>query len=143
MNRKGISPILASVLLLAVTISVAGVFSGWAPNLAQTVTDQTGNQTEERLSCNQASAEFISANYDSGSSEVTVALRNTGGEDFDELILAAFDSDDLIVAQTNVSVSSGSVANTTISGVSSLPAYINLYSQQCGDVSGTIDDISQ
>lgn len=143
MTKKGISPILASVLLLAVTISVAGVFSGWAPNLAQSVTGQTENQTEQRLSCNEASAEFISANYDSTNTEVNLAVRNTGGEDFDELILAAFNSDDTLVTQTNISVPAGSVTDTTISGVSSVPAYVNLYSQECSDVSSTIDDISQ
>ena len=117
MNKKGISPILASVLLLAVTISVAGVFSGWAPNLAQTVTEQTGNQTEQRLACNQASAEFISANYDSGNSEIDVALRNDGGADFNELILVAFDSNDNLLAQSNISIEAGKVDNTSIRNV--------------------------
>lgn len=143
MTKKGISPILASVLLLAVTISVAGVFSGWAPNLTQAVLGQTENQTEHRLDCNQASAEFISATYDSTNSEVTTALRNNGRADFEELILVAFDSDDNLMAQTNVSVNAGSVENTVISSVSSEPAYVNLYSQQCGDVSDTIEDINQ
>jgi len=143
MTKKGISPILASVLLLAVTISVAGVFSGWAPNLAESITSQTENQTQQRISCNEASAEFISASYDSANSEVNTALRNTGNTDFDELILVAFDSDDGLMAQTNISVAAGTVANTAISGVNSEPAYLNLYSQECGDVSGTIDDINQ
>lgn len=143
MTRKGISPILASVLLLAVTISVAGVFSGWAPNLAESVTGQTENQTEERLTCNDASAEFISASYDSASSEVNTALRNTGNADFDELIIVAFDSNDDLMEQANISVAAGNVVSTDISGVNSEPAYLNLYSQQCGDVSSTIDDINQ
>jgi len=143
MNNKGISPILASVLLLAVTVSVAGIFSGWAPNLAQTVTDQTGNQTEHRLECNEASADFISATYDSANSEITTALRNNGRADFEELILVAFDSNDSLMAQTNISIESGNVENTTISGVTSEPAYVNLYSQKCGDISGTISDINQ
>jgi flagellin-like protein len=136
---KGISPILASVLLLAVTISVAGVFSGWAPSLAQTVTEQTGNQTEQRLACNQASAEFISVNYDSGNSEVNLALRNDGGEDFSELILVAFNSEDNLLAQENISVDAGNVANTTISNVNSAPSYVNLYAQECSDVTDTIE----
>lgn len=142
MNKKGISPILASVLLLAVTISVAGVFSGWAPNLAQTVTEQTGNQTEQRLACNQASAEFISANYDSGNSEIDVALRNDGGADFNELILVAFDSNDNLLAQSNISIEAGNVDNTSISNVNSAPSYVNLYAQECSDVTDRISDIS-
>jgi|AntDeeMinimDraft_5_1070356.scaffolds.fasta_scaffold00046_53 flagellin-like protein len=143
MSKKGISPILASVLLLAVTISVAGVFSGWAPNLAQTVTDQTSNQTEHRLECNDASAEFISASYESTDSEINIALRNNGRADFEELILVAFDSNDGLMAQTNISIDAGNVANTTISSVNSVPSYVNLYSQECGDISDTISNINQ
>jgi flagellin-like protein len=143
MTKKGISPILASVLLLAVTISVAGVFSGWAPNIAEAVTGQTENQTEHRLDCNQASAEFISGTYDSGNSEVDTALRNSGRSDFEELIVIAFDSNDDLMEQTNISIGAGHVKNTTISNVNSEPAYLKLYSQKCGDVTGRLDDISQ
>lgn len=143
MTKKGISPILASVLLLAVTISVAGVFSGWAPNIADTVTGQTENQTQHRLDCNQASAEFISATYDSGNNETATALRNSGRADFKELIVIAFDSNDNLMQQTNLSIAAGHVSNTTLSNVNPEPAYLKLYSQKCGDVTGRIDDINQ
>lgn len=145
MTKKGISPILASVLLLAVTISVAGVFSGWAPNIAQTVTDETSNQTTHRLDCNKASATLVSAAYNvSGSEDVDVTLRNNGRADFKKLILVAFDSNDGLMKQTtNISVDRGSISNDTISSVSSEPAYIKLFSEKCGDVTDRLDDINQ
>lgn len=145
MTKKGISPILASVLLLAVTISVAGVFSGWAPNIAQTVTDETSNQTTHRLDCNKASATLVSAAYNiSGNEDVDVTLRNNGRADFKKLILVAFDSNDGLMKQTtNISVDRGAISNDTISSVSSEPAYIKLFSEKCGDVTDRLDDINQ
>jgi len=47
MKRKGISPIIASVLLVAVSLAVAGIFSGWAPEIVQTFTDSTEDQAEK------------------------------------------------------------------------------------------------
>lgn len=145
MSNKGISPILASVLLLAVTLSVAGVFSGWAPNIANTVTGETTNQTEHRLDCNKASATLISATYDiDGNNNVDTTLRNNGRADFEELIIAAFDSNNSLLAQTTgISVARGSLTNETITGVTTEPAYIQLYSEQCGDVTDRLDTINQ
>lgn len=145
MSRKGISPILASVLLLAVTISVAGVFSGWAPNIAKTVTGETENQTTHRLDCNEASANLVSAAYNiSGNENVDITFRNNGRADFENLILAAFDSNDQLMDQTvNVSADRGDIANESITGLDSAPSYIRLYSEKCGSVTDQLDDINQ
>ena len=144
MVRKGISPILASVLLLAVTLSVAGVFSGWAPDIAKKVTDQTTNNTEHQLNCNKASAELISATYNSSGNDVAITLRNNGREDLSNLILAAFDSNDGLMDQTvNVSADSGTLINDSISSLSSKPASIQLYSETCGDVTDELEEINQ
>lgn len=144
-NSKGISPILASVLLLAVTISVAGVFSGWAPDIAQSITEQTENQTDHRLDCNKASATLVSATYNiSGNEDVDVTVRNNGRADFEQLIVAAFDTNNALITQeTNVSADRGELTNTTINSVNPEPSYIQLYSEKCGDISDRIDDISQ
>lgn len=145
MPRKGISPILASVLLLAVTISVAGIFSGWAPNIANTVTGEAENQTTHRLDCNKASAQLISATYNSsGNNDVDITLRNDGREDLEQLILAAFDENDSLMKQeANVSLNKGELGNDSISSVSSEPSYIKLFSEKCGDVTSTLDEINQ
>lgn len=143
MERKGISPIIASVLLLAVTLAVVGIFSGWAPELAEGVTESTSNSTYETIACNEASIEFRSAYYD-GSSEVTVSLRNSGSEDLSDISLVAYDSDEQILAQeTGVSVDSGNISEETISSVNSPPSYIEGLSSQCGSVTTSTSDINQ
>lgn len=140
--RKGISPIIASVLLLAVSLAVVGIFSGWAPELAQDVTQSTSNSTFETISCNEASVEIRSAYYD-GSGSLTLSVRNNGEEDLNNISLVAFDQDSKIIAQKNdVSLVRGEISDETISPVSSEPEYAEAFSEHCGSVTYRIDDIS-
>lgn len=136
-SRKGISPIIASVLLVAVSLSVVGVFSGWAPELIQSLTDQTSNQTEQRLQCDQASIEIISAYYDSNT---TVSMRNRGNIELGDVTLVAFDERDTIQGQSNITLSEGEIANVSIS-TGSKPSTINAYSNECGSVTATTESI--
>jgi flagellin-like protein len=140
MNRKGISPIIASVLLLAVSLAVVGIFSGWAPELAQDVTDSTSNSTYETIACNEASIEIRSA-YDDGT-DVTVSIRNNGDENLNNLSLVAFDQNGQIQAQeNNVALSTGQISDETISSASGAD-YIEAFSEACGSVTARIDDIN-
>lgn len=142
MKRKGISPIIASVLLLAVSLSVVGVFSGWAPQLAQGITDSTENSTYETIACNEASIEIRSAYWDG--SQVNVTLRNSGSEDLSDISLVAYDSNEQIISQsTGISINSGTISEESISGVSTEPSSIEGLSGECGSVTTSTTDINQ
>lgn len=143
MNRKGISPIIASVLLLAVSLAVVGIFSGWAPELTQDVTQSTSNSTYETIQCNEASVEIRSAYFDSGSNEVTLSVRNNGDEDLNNLSLVAFANNETIIAQEqDISIVAGAISEETISSVTSEPSYVEALSTNCGSVTYRIDDIN-
>lgn len=140
MSRKGISPIIASVLLLAVALSVVGVFSGWAPQLAQDVTESTENSTMETIACNEAGLEIRSA-YHNGS-ELTVNLRNSGSEDLDDIAVVAYDDNESIMDRNQtVSVNSGDIKDTSLSDVGSPPARVEALSGDCTSVTTTTTDI--
>ncbi len=145
MNRKGISPILASVLLLAVTLSVVGVFSGWAPQIAETVQGETENKTLHRLQCDKASVDIVSASYNtSGGEDLVVAVRNTGREDLDNLTVTEFDENDVLGEQTDLSVSAGELNDANISsGVETSPSYVRVYSEKCGSVTAETTEITE
>jgi flagellin-like protein len=49
MNRKGISPVIATVLLIAVTMTIAGLMSVWATGFVNQKMDEVKNQTT--ISC--------------------------------------------------------------------------------------------
>lgn len=141
MSRKGISPIIASVLLLAVSLAVVGIFSGWAPQLAQDITEQTSQTATDTLNCNEASLEIRSAYYNSGTA--TVALRNSGSQNLTDITIAAFDSTDTILGQsTGISIDAGNLSEETVDTSSTEPSYIEAYSGECSSVTASIEDIT-
>lgn len=142
MNRKGVSPLIASVLLLAVSISVVGIFSGWAPELAQTVTDETTNSTLETLECEDASIQIQSAFHDDGADELNVTLLNDGDTDLPSITLATFDENDQLGEQTTTSVDAGNIDDDTISDVTDTPSYVQAISETCSNARSTLDDIN-
>lgn len=73
MSRKGISPLIAAVLLIAFTMAVASLFAQWAPQLIKSAQGDTKNQSEQIQKCSGAIVSFQSAN----TSQVT--LQQTSG----------------------------------------------------------------
>lgn len=53
MNKKGISPLIATVLLIGFTIALAAVVMIWGQNLFQQTTEQTGEQASSQIKCIQ------------------------------------------------------------------------------------------
>ena len=51
MKRKGISPLIAAVLLIAFTMAVASIFAEWAPGLVEDAQGDTSNTSQELQSC--------------------------------------------------------------------------------------------
>lgn len=140
MNRKGISPIIASVLLLAVTLSIMGIFSGWAPQLVQSVTEDTSNRTDHRLNCNDADLGFETASF--SGSNLDVAIRNTGNYDLNNVIIAAYYTNDTLAAQDTGNAINGGQLNSISMSVNSKPGYLEAYSEQCGSVTTQTQDIT-
>lgn len=146
MNRKAISPIISAVLLLAVSLAVVGIFSGWAPELAENVTERTGNNTMETMNCNEAALEIRSAYWDNSNTELNIALRNSGSVDLSDISLVAYDSDEQIIGQdSDNSLEAGNVSDVTFSDpdMNSAPAKLEALSGECGSVTASTTDINQ
>ena len=62
MRRKGISPLIAAVLLIAFTMAVASLFAQWAPQLIQNAQGDTTNRSQQIQKCSGITLEFVSAN---------------------------------------------------------------------------------
>lgn len=61
MKRKGISPLIAAVLLIAFTMAVASIFAQWAPQLIQDAQGDTSDRAQEIQECSDITMEVISA----------------------------------------------------------------------------------
>lgn len=71
MKRKGISPLIAVIMLIAFTMIVAGILAGWATTFVT-------QQREELQFCARAQLLIQNANFDNSSKNLTIALFNTG-----------------------------------------------------------------
>ena len=71
---KGITPVIAIILLLLITISMVGFAFVWFQRVAQTATDSTDTQLQQQLA---QQAEKIRIESGAGTS---VTLRNTGSQ---------------------------------------------------------------
>lgn len=49
--RKGISPFIASIVLIALAVTVAGVFSTWLTSFTKETAEEVGKHSEKRITC--------------------------------------------------------------------------------------------
>jgi archaellum component FlaF (FlaF/FlaG flagellin family) len=86
-------------LLIAFTMAVAGIFSQWAPNLLQSIQEDTSQDAVDITRASNLGLDIMSVEFNRSSNQVEVVVQNTG---------------EPINNKTNVSIGviGGSVANT-------------------------------
>jgi flagellin-like protein len=71
MAKKGISPVIAVVILIAVAVTIGGVVSSWVNSLV--------TETAKQDTCSITTSYSISeARYNSSSGDIRIKIRNTG-----------------------------------------------------------------
>ena len=78
MSRKGVSPLIAAVLIIAFTMAIAGVFSEWSLDLVDQSTGDAGDHQDDLLDCSGNNIEFLEVNHDGD--ELEVMIQASGGE---------------------------------------------------------------
>jgi len=74
---KGISPLVAEVLLIAIAVSVASLFGMWIIGFSKTQTATLQNQTTQEIDCSNANIAFYGTpTYSSG--KFSSLIKNTG-----------------------------------------------------------------
>lgn len=126
MPRKGISPLIAAVLLIAFTISIGGIFAEWSGSLISDSTDDNTEAQQELLDCSSMQIEFVDINEDYASNNLVVTLRSDNGA-VGNVSVRAFPS--LEVGFVNMT-SAGQVKQVTLD-VSSQQDQVRASSQKC------------
>jgi flagellin-like protein len=94
-ERKGISPMIAIVLLIAFTVAVGGILSVWLTTLTSTQTTTTGSAAEKQILCARSVLKISEVTSTLGSSDysnVTV-IYDYGTEDLYNFTITFVDSD--------------------------------------------------
>ena len=78
MKNKGISPIVATVLLIAFTLAVASLLGGWLTSLTKTQTDTIEQGTSKAVNCSSAVIDIVNVICANSSQQLKVAINNVG-----------------------------------------------------------------
>ena len=84
--RKGISPLVAAVLLIAVTMTLAGILAYWASSFVRVRTEEW----ERRMpagECSFANFRIYRCKYNSSTEKISLILDNVEGVELDSLVL--------------------------------------------------------
>lgn len=77
-SRRGISPLIAAVLLIAFTMAISSIFAQWAPNLIQNVQQDTSQQRVDISRASNLGLEIMSVSFDRNDDQLEVIVQNTG-----------------------------------------------------------------
>ena len=120
MERKGISPLIAAVLLIAFTMAVAAILTAWVTTFTEETAEQVGDEGEAQVSCSFAGLSIYDASatnesYEDGISS-SVSVANTGTMDFtgegNEVTLTIV-AEGRTLATDTLDISAGEVSEAT------------------------------
>ena len=86
MKVKGISPIVSSVILILIAISLATIIAPWAFNLVKNTTEDITDDTTTDIECQNAAFDFVSSygtygvdyNFTDQGHNLNASIKNTG-----------------------------------------------------------------
>ncbi len=136
MSRKGISPLIAAILLIAFTITVATFLASWSTTFAKSKTEEFTRAGEEISSnCQYANLQVETAVYNSNDDSIAAVVWNMGKTDLSEFEFLVYYSDvnisTLTPSDTNETLSTGDFHTFTVDGVSSPPEKLQVRSKYC------------
>ena len=93
---KGISPLIAAVLLIAFTVAIATLIMGWFSTLTRTTTATVTNSTTQAVNCADARVSvrdvYIQTGGAAGTQVANVIVENTGGSSVGLVSLQLFNT---------------------------------------------------
>ena len=81
MSIKGISPLIATILLIAFVIAVGGVLSGWLVSFTKERTDEARTQGETDIMCSYSALYISDSDWNDTTKKLSFIVENTGKED--------------------------------------------------------------
>ncbi|MFB6245661.1 MAG: archaellin/type IV pilin N-terminal domain-containing protein [Candidatus Nanohaloarchaea archaeon] len=134
--RKGISPLIAAVLMIAFTMAVASLFSGWIQDLQSSTQKDVSDAKDEAISCTEYDIEI-----DRGTSNETRIVQNSGPDGIGNLSVIWTYTDNTAAQRSYAYINTSrgfDTVNTTASGTDSAPLdEIQVSSLNCSDVTAT------
>ncbi len=123
--KKGISPIIGTVLLIAATMTIAGLLAFWASSFVQSQASYFSNQTQ-KIYCSsmEEKINIINCKYYKESGEIWMIVDNIGSYDLKGMSLIIFYNDTYVTTyKTNETISAGMPSTLTFKNVQNITGY--------------------
>jgi len=75
--KKGISPFISTVILIAFAIAVAAIFGGWLSTFTQTTTEEVQEHSEKRVTCSYGGISLEDLRYNKSTGNFSGKVENT------------------------------------------------------------------
>ena len=144
--RKGVSPLIASVMLIAITVSIAMLIMGWFGALTKSTTDTVSNRTTETVGCTSARVSIDSVYLSpgtAGSARIIVKNSDSRPIGINSVQLYNRTGDNFSTGFSSGTLGPSSIYTVYLTGVSvpSCPADFSkvIVASSCGGVSAVFD----
>jgi flagellin-like protein len=124
---KGISPLIASILLIAFTLTVAVIIGGWLTSISSQQTSNIGGTANQTVTCSKAVIAIVSVPNNN-----TVIIQNQGQIDLSGNFTVSCGTN--ITTSSSVSLVRGSMASLTSSGCKDSGNKVRISSNICPSV---------
>jgi len=109
MKKKGISPLIATVLLIGFTVAIVALLIVWGTNFLQETAEKEGAQAEGELNCQFI--DFTVTDVDINGGELEVTISNFNEDPIDAFVFRAEDTNsDYYPYQVNQELGGGAIA---------------------------------
>jgi FlaG/FlaF family flagellin (archaellin) len=130
-QRKGVSPLVAVVALIGITLIISGILTSYATRF-------TSTKLSQLQECSDAGVIIQGARYESGTEELFLYVKNRGNMDlaFDVI----FTKDDSVITQDpgTYDTAAGQLNTFTVTNVTSNLKEVTIQSQECPGVQDTM-----
>jgi FlaG/FlaF family flagellin (archaellin) len=117
---RGVSPLIASVLLIAISVLIAGILLSWGPSLVKDQTKMVSNKSDEVVSCVEITIDDVYMDFAANKSKVYV--RAYGNTNIDDAQIQARNGDlarnlthlPLAITRGDIGIIEFNLTNTTI-----------------------------
>jgi len=84
MNKKAVSPLIATVLLVSITLTAIFILSSWSVNFATKQTGLIGDKSDTQIQCSSAGLAIDNVSYNCTSGKLMMEAYNSGTKDLSD-----------------------------------------------------------
>ncbi len=113
MQRKGISPLVAVIMLIAFTLIIAGILAGWATQFTQSQRTSAQRCVDARIILQSG----VYANSSESISNLTLTVYNYGSVDLSLKPIVKYVNGSIVTFNDTISVNAGEIVTHVLTGI--------------------------